>query len=212
MNERDYLRDPRGTKTGGQFTTVIGDEEPIDTKDYEEKGDLSAKELKELREEALNWRNLLDEEINILQQYTNELYADVNGALRSGDIDADTASIADVLNGAIEKSLLPQNTILFRGVSGPFADQMGTLKPGDAIIDPGFTSTTLDAKVARNITARHDGRAVVMRIYADQGARALIPAQDSHYFADEDEVLLPRGTRLRFLRRTAATYDFHLAA
>lgn len=92
---------------------------------------------------------------------------------------------------------LPHNVTLYRGVTGRNARLMhqlhheGTLQ-GHHLHETGYTSTTLDAQMARNWASQDKG--VTMHIKAPKGTKGayLDHLEASHYGA-EHEMLLPRG-------------------
>jgi hypothetical protein len=78
--------------------------------------------------------------------------------------------------------------------------------------DASFVATTVSARVAAKFTGSSK-HAVVLKIRVPKGAKVL-PIKSSENFgsAGEEEVLLPRGTRIRLLRRAGSSPHLDRAA
>lgn len=122
----------------------------------------------------------------------------VNPELRSGKpLSKHGEKLRDGLDVAfgLPESRIPRDTILYRGLSdNPILGQNGikarfeSIKPGDVIEDPAYTSTTFNEK------AKSRNEEVVFTISAPRGTPAL-PIR-THY-TGEGEMLLPRGIRFK---------------
>jgi hypothetical protein len=129
---------------------------------------------------------LTDKEIKAFDSYKGYGYQNINGALRAGKPGGPTA---DVLDGALQKGSLGQDTTLYRFMHLP----EGTGGVGDMFLDKAFSSTALK----RGALQRGQKGKVLMRIKANAGQKGgFIRGQH------EEEFLLPRGTRFRIVKET----------
>lgn len=123
-------------------------------------------------------------------------YEAINANLRRGGAmtRADEARMAD-----FKKHKLDQNAILYRGVERD--DVVGALfdplVPGEAIDDRAFVSTSFSETVAN----RFSGDGFLFRIEAPPNTR-YVPLDDRT--ANEDEIVLPPGTRFFVMDRESA--------
>lgn len=117
----------------------------------------------------------------------------LNTALREDrlDSDPDLKAQAAELDSVIASNEIKTETYVSRGMSGPWADGfLSAIAPGSEFIEPGYMSTSA--------TTPFSG-AVMLRIKLPPGSKAA-PIPSRHY--DEDEFLLPRGSRFRVLSIT----------
>jgi hypothetical protein len=136
---------------------------------------------------ASNW-----DHYGAASMYSGSEYATINGALRRGEeLTGDVADSVRHLDDALElpESRLPRDTTLYRGLSGDDAKaRFANVKPGDVIEDKAFTST------AANADSKVRNEDVVFNIHAPAGTKgAPIPSK----YSSEQEILLPRNTKLR---------------
>jgi hypothetical protein len=108
-----------------------------------------------------------------------------------------------------------QGTVLYRGGVGEA--RLRNLKVGDTIDDPGFTSATRDLYTARAFAEKAGAApgAPIISIELPAGARALETAkagEHSDLAIEMAEVLLDRGTPLRFLGKDDDFYRFRAEA
>lgn len=128
-------------------------------------------------------------------EYKGGGYEAINGNLRRGGsfTNADSARLAD-----FNKHKLDQNGILYRGVERD--DVVGALfdplQPGMGIDDQAFVSTSFSETVAE----RFGGDGFLFRIEAPPNTR-YVPLDDRS--ANEDELVLPPGTRFFVMDRDA---------
>lgn len=88
--------------------------------------------------------------------------------------------------------------MLYRGINKFGADKIlaGGIQKGRVIEDPAFMSTSRSPGVAKQFqTAAKDN--LLIRIRAKAGTTALDVAETSKFGGSEQEILFPRGTRLR---------------
>ena len=106
------------------------------------------------------------------------------------------------LDEFIAARTLKKDVALFRGASLP-SKVVAALTPGSLFVDNGFTSTALDKMTASNF-ARNDKKKKLegvlfhIRSYAGQSAAYMAPHSEHE---DEQEFLLPRGTKFRVVER-----------
>ena len=145
-----------------------------------------------------------------LIEYVGSGYEFLNYRLRAGIIDEEAANIDKLMDKA---PLLPEDTVLYRGVHNDYADALIDEKDvGDMFIDLGYSSTSLGESVSsKNIAkqfakwgAGDDGSQVLLEIVAPKGTRgiyvpAYLGASAEH---SENEFLLDRGTAFRVISKT----------
>lgn len=93
---------------------------------------------------------------------------------------------------------------LFRAAGEEFSRIVGTLKVGDDVVDPGFVSTSFDERAARDFLS---GDKVLVEIVLPRDSRA-IQTEKYNPFKGENETLLPRDTRFRYLGKERDVYRF----
>lgn len=139
---------------------------------------------------------LTSEEYDALEWYGESVgYQVINGQLRGRPIsDIDRSQAIKTLQNAVVRSKLSEDLVLFRG-SALRQETVAQLKPGAVVVDKGFTSTTLNLKIAGSFLTDKMGperQEVLYRIEAPKGSSARIfnnPEQT------EAEVVLPHGSR-----------------
>ena len=96
----------------------------------------------------------------------------------------------NALDTAIEKSTLPADAVVYRGISSKVSGRL--LSEGE-FTDMGFQSTSLDPNVAIGYFSKagrdSDGYANVMRMKINEGDNGIFTSNRM-----EAEVILPRGT------------------
>lgn len=150
---------------------------------------------------------LSKKQTNAAKMYTGESYHDINGGLRSGKVPADYQATVRELDSAISQSKLPENTVLYRGMSMS-PELSSKIKPGATFSDSAYTSTSINPRIPASF-ARGEGK-TMMRIKAKKGQSGLAVNNVSNYDG-EHEVLLPRGTSYRVTnvykdKKTGMTY------
>jgi SPP1 gp7 family putative phage head morphogenesis protein len=95
----------------------------------------------------------------------------------------------------------PSDFISYRGLQGSYAQVVYGLNPGQTITDLGFSSTTVNKKVAVNaFTAQSD---VILEVINPAGTKGIM--MKGYFNTDaykENEWLLPRGTTYEVLSKT----------
>lgn len=106
------------------------------------------------------------DEVDAMFAYTLKTqYAEINGSLRQGKVNANVASWIKGLDSAISKVFLPTSVLLFRGAQ---VKDIGNLEVGDVFQDKGFVSTSLDPNTAWEFTPA-DAGSVLIGIQTPQG-------------------------------------------
>ena len=144
---------------------------------------------------AVNNGNFSSEESSAIRSYSEVAYYDINNGLRGGtglsQTNQDTAALLD---SAIAKSTISEDTQLYRGYSGP------ALAVGQTAWDKGFASTSTSTAIAASfgdarVDDEHSGR-VVLAIDTPAGTNAVAVSGRSY---DEKEVILGRGSGFKVI-------------
>lgn len=137
-------------------------------------------------------------ELTAVKRYTGSAYVTMNGTLRGGG--KPTPSI-QALDGAIRKSPLPADTLVYRGTRScapvTSAVNQGVRSEGNTITDPGFGSCSILKGVSESFGGTGNG-SVLFRILAKKGSPAMW-VEDISTVPGEMEVLNPPGATLRVL-------------
>lgn len=154
------------------------------------------------------------EEADALHSYVNQ-YAHVgvwvNMKLRSPDsttppkMDRREKQLLDSLDSVTKSNELHEPTMLYRGVSGPFAEKLIGLHAGDQFLDRGFGSTSLSKTTPAEGLSDNDA---IIQISAPKGTKGVYinsafrkseTRQDSlnGKYAEQQEFLLGRDTKYR---------------
>lgn len=143
-----------------------------------------------------------DAELEALQIYTGDGYADVNRYLYKGHdqgTDANTADhigqIVDALDSAFDETLAPFDFTVYTGLSGRYKAEK--IIPGQEYIFRGYISTSLSHEVA--ISGFTESKnSVVLQIEVAKNQKAIyvdnISSTDGGL-----ETLLPRGSKVRVI-------------
>lgn len=118
--------------------------------------------------------------------FGNEQSFHINNGLRHGKMkDKKTKEAADRFSKSFEKSSveLPEGTSTYRAVSGKFADQIKSMKPGDSFVDKGYFSTAATEKATKNFGN------VLMKVKTKGAQKAML-------YKDETEVLFAPGRKI----------------
>jgi hypothetical protein len=160
---------------------------------------LNGRDFKAMKEDA--WEDLSRDERRALhRQTTNDAY-DINKALHAGTMTPEIERHAAALDAAIAKHPAPRDLRVFRGIheADDFGKRLAEMKPGEALDNPAYSSTSADPSTARAIGETHlddDGQAIMMTIDVPKGY-PIAPIQGDS--PGERELLLGRGTRLRLI-------------
>jgi hypothetical protein len=137
-------------------------------------------------------RPLTSGELSALADYTGLGHEDLNGAVRSGNVDASQQVRVEALNHALEK--LPQHHgPVFRGTHLP-DDELVQYQPGVVVTERAFVSTSIDPAVARFAAfAGNVEFKILSRTGRDISSVSMFPT--------EQEVLFPTGMQFYVLDR-----------
>ena len=127
--------------------------------------------------------------------YSGDHFLDLNAKLRGG---GDGGGMAKALDSAISKSTLPTGTKLYRGMRTEDAVKLlggREVTKGQIVEDKSFMSTGKDKDFVSNF---YGSGGVMFEISTSEGQKGL-PMDDLSDNKSENEVLLPRGTKLRII-------------
>lgn len=138
------------------------------------------------------------EEIDAVEWYVRNGYESINSVLRRNVVDERITSKAKAIDRAFDRFgvTLEEPVTVLRGVQVPAE----ALKEGSEFVDRGFISTTGNRSIADRFASEFGRKVgVVMRISVPAGRKVLV-GQGS-----EDELILPRGSRFRVIRKLPST-------
>ncbi|KNY20370.1 ADP-ribosyltransferase [Methylobacterium sp. ARG-1] len=145
------------------------------------------------------------DEIAAINNYSGASFSEINGFLRKRAAAKDRSNPykeEDLgpeirnLDRVLKRSKMTEDTVVYRGMSGEFAQRVKALKPGAILRDGGYVSTSLHRSTADESFSGEDG--VVLKLLLPKGNRAyLMNGRGASSFAMEHEVMLPRGSRFR---------------
>jgi len=146
--------------------------------------------------------------------YQSLLGYTMNEALRDPLISTDNvATIIASLDGAIEYAP-PLNTpiTVYRGVKGNGLDFFESKRVGDVYTDKGFSSTSLDPKIAAKFANSESSyyQGLVFRMKLPVGTKGVFPSSVTgieSQFSREAEYLLPRDSKFRILSNEGRVWD-----
>ena len=164
--------------------------------------------------------SMSSESYNALTEYASFFYRDINSHLRGygleplqldkgeedlerrlKDVEKYISNIDKAIDGA---GKLEESARVFRGVklTGKLLDNYENLEPGDILEDKGYMSTTMNPHTAFMFGSYGFGNIGVLIINVPSGSNVL--AVPTALTGSEEEVLLPRGTKLevKAIRRT----------
>lgn len=161
---------------------------------------------------------LTDKEREALTIYTTERFISINSGLRNGNLSAKDKAVVKDIDSALNKSITEgKNTLyehqrLYRATDNPIVNiaVSQAIKDGKHIgftfTEKGFTSTTLDKKVADNYLRGNTPRMFV--IHVKPGTKAGDISKYSSY-AKEKEVLIARDTKYKItgVEKVKEKYD-----
>jgi len=175
------------------------------------------------------------EEFQEIKQYVRGGYAETQLDLRDPNRWASygkvgKAEIPQMLQRAIQRSVIKENTVVFRGTSNP---DILNAKLGDIVTEKGFVSTSKKYRVAEKFAFNSKEDSTVIRIQLPKGTNGLDIVASYRGFSKldselsktqgidakltdiditgESEVLLPAGTKfevVNVIEGQAATKDF----
>ena len=153
------------------------------------------------------WHDQLTaKEIDALETYKGNGYAEINAALRGlGPSDAHGRNLVRALDSALSSYRLDQAVIVYRAFCVPeIADlfDIEDLDGTDEYQDPAFASTSLLRSVAETFALNEDDPdlRIIGQIHLPGGIHAIsVGSPEVIKDLNEAEILLPRATTLRIL-------------
>jgi hypothetical protein len=143
---------------------------------------------------------LTDQEAVVVSNYVAEGYINMNSWLRTGTVPGSERKTVRVMDAAIAKGTLAEDTTVFRGIdvladplNRPAYDQTVKqgLPVGSKVSDKAFMSTSLSSAAARGFA--HKG--AIVAIHVPAGSHGLVVGNLAES-TDEQEVILPRKTSI----------------
>jgi hypothetical protein len=153
-----------------------------------------------------------------IKEYTDEGWA-INGALRGqaneGVVIRPYSTVGQMDSAFDAAGPIDKAIVLHRGLDLKSFTEDGKatiaffdgMKVGQSFSDPAFGSTTASSKVANEFGARSRIR---MKIVCPEGTKVLpinTMIGTKHSYAGEKEVLLPRNTRMRLVKRQVGEWE-----
>jgi hypothetical protein len=157
------------------------------------------------------------EEGKAIEDYTSGSgdYGVVNTLLREGEQGMFPGEIkrgnelVGLIDSVIEKApTLKEGIVTYRGIWGQEALSVFTnMKPGDTFIDSGFSSTSLNRKIAENFARSNQANGgIVLEIVNPKGSKGIFPlatrteiVKEYVEYTSEKEWLLPRNSKFKVL-------------
>ena len=169
---------------------------------------------------------LAKEDKQVLVSYTGSSYSNINKYLRTGKYEGkiklgtgprgrwiDTGAqlrkevITPLVKAINNAPALPEDMLTYRGVAGKWADQMMAQDIGTTYTEKGFTSTSLDPKVASNIHGNENN--ILIEIVNPAGSKGLFtdPQMEGSGWStlNERELLLAPNTKFQIINKTDNT-------
>lgn len=198
-----------GAKGGSQPGFTHGEGEGVGTGAEEIK--FSEGEQKEAdqwaEENFLSDFRFEEKNIAFLEDYKNSVgvYASLNRAFRSEsefifENRKVLADFRDAIDEAMDKSLVPENMVVYRGISNQTAQRL--LASGETFTDLGYVSTSLTPFDAELFAFEKDAPAV-LEIFVPKGTKGIYMEPFSTLDDSEEEVLLDRGLTYEFTSKEA---------
>ena len=143
-----------------------------------------------------------DAELEAIQDYTGDAFADINRYLYKGHdegVDANTADsigrMVDALDSAFDETQAPFPFTVYSGLSGRYRAEK--IKPGQEYVFRGYLSTSLSHDVA--ISGFTDSaEPVVLQIEVNKGHKAIY-VDNLSSVDGELETILPRGSKVKVI-------------
>ena len=182
-------------------------------KNYSEYSDISAD-------------NLTPQEEKIIKDYTHNGFKDMNRFLYASECSNYNAmekkrlqEKVDVLTDCLDKKLLEQQGIFYRGMDSGTAvfgsdifkmslQELRDKYEGSIYVNKGFSSMSFSKKIAEGFSGGYGGILVEARI--PKGARAFCVGSVGTFGASEGEILLQRGTSYKIDKIDFRTGKFHV--
>lgn len=154
--------------------------------------------------------SLTTEETSTLQEYTGSLYKSLNSNLRNGITESAHSTYISSIDSAISKYEVKSDTTFLRGIKSEGVQALlksagGSLNYGDVVSDAGYMSMTRSTNVANSFA----GNGYVMVIKAKKGS-SVSPLKSISHYAQEDEFLAARGTKMKVIGVNHKERSIHL--
>ncbi len=193
--KKDFIAKLRTEFAGVRGKTKFNLQEPAT-------GPSAREDWKDLKEDPA-WK---DKERSAVGYYKGSGYQGINGALRDSKGQTNNERIT-AMDRVLQRNRLPTDKAFYRGLKDKsLAKGFDKMKPGDIVVDHGFTSVSTERKIAYSFGAGNNG--VRMKVYAKKGARGLTldkyysggnkPGIGNTYKDHEAETILHRGAKLMF--------------
>lgn len=206
MNEKLLQAQINAKKNAADKLAQTPEQYKLNVQEYEQQHNVNGahfgknefKNLQEARDRAGVTYNHTNSVVN---SYTNSGYESINGNLRDGK---PAGASAKTLDSLIKNSTFKEETIMWRGVGGGGGEAQifNNAPPPPELEDLAFTSVSFNPNVARGFS---NGK-TVFRVRVPEGFPGLniaigAPATSNEGLKGEAEVLLPRGTTYRVVKR-----------
>lgn len=133
----------------------------------------------------------------------SEAYQEINTYHRTGEPliagDDEVKEVSKYIDSALEKSTLPKKTTVYRGVDEELMQRIAAdeFRRGETFTEYGYMSTTRNESVASGYPVGGEAGAI-LEIELPAGTHAV--DMNKYDTGDDDEILLPRNTRLKILK------------
>lgn len=157
-------------------------------------------------EDALTVEEHTGEQRWAVTQYTGVYYDDINSPLRRGKTEerlpeGNLSEYVEHLDAFCNNATLNRDAVAYRGIKHDSVTNLWIEKMsvGDIVIDGGYSSVAMNARgLTKAMSNLGVHKSAVMEILLPEGAR-LGPAYTLSQHAREQELLLPRMSRMRYL-------------
>jgi hypothetical protein len=168
-------------------------------------------DMRALAVRMANGVQLSKDEVDSLEYYQKKGYEIINGFLRSNESpDIDTATKIVNINMAITKHSLPEPIVVYRGlVLDDLSELFGGRRTspdelqGITLIDDAFMSSSTNPIISINRVNKIKNelsKPVFMEIKLPEGTHCCILRHYTKWEYHENEILLPRGTRMQIVK------------
>lgn len=134
-------------------------------------------------------------EKDAIKNWTTPVYRSIQNHLRTGNGDTKARELSQHLSNAVEGHSIPNETWAYRGLHGPHAEHLKTMKKGDVFHSKGMSSTTLDPKRATHFAKGED----ILAMHLPAGSKALYVSHPKlNSWEAEKELTLPHNTHFKY--------------
>lgn len=127
-----------------------------------------------------------------ISSYTGSGYHQMNGNLRAG---GKASKGSEDLKSYLDKSSFPEDTVLYRGVNGDFANHLkSVLLKGSVFQDKGFTSSTVNPDMGFVSNA-----AMRMKVHVRKGSKGAAVSHLTSASYSEGEIIFQAGSQFKVL-------------